>query len=287
MLFRQVEMSLSPFNKQSLISRINRNETTQTDSLIERVFSISQHVNKLSGGRFDPTVSPLVNIWGFGYNAKARHDAETDSLNFTVPHERIDSALRLTGIADCNISNGKITKKHANTSFNFSAVTKGMACDLIGDMLRRNNANNFMVEIGGDIYLNGNNPKKQSWHIQIDSPTPSNNAPIHNAMRIVALTNVGIATSGNYRNFHNTRKYGRIGHTINPLTGMPATTDVLSATVIAPTAAMADAWATACMASMADSALIATEKLPGVECLLVKAIDDTITTLSSAHFPKN
>lgn len=282
-----VEMSLSPFNPASLISRINRGETDRTDPMLDSVFAISRQVNRLSHGRFDPTVSPLVNLWGFGYDREARARAESDTAAeaFTVPREAIDSAMRMVGIAQCSISNGRITKKHPATTFNFSAVAKGMGCDATAGMLRRNGCADFMVEIGGEIALSGKNHTGGKWRIQID--TPSESSPTaHQALTIIPVTDCGVATSGNYRNFHDTRRYGRVAHTIDPLTGMPVQTDVISATVTAPSAAMADAWATACMASTADSAIAAIRQAPGVECLLVAARGDTIETIVSDRFPK-
>ena len=284
-MFGTIERSLSPFNPLSLISRINRGETCRTDTLIDRVFEISRHVNRESHGRFDPTVSPLVDLWGFGTDRSARQRAEADTAgSFAVAQWQIDSALAIVGIGDCRISNSEITRKHPATSFNFSAVTKGYACDLIGEMLRRNGAANYMVEIGGEIALSGHNPDRATWRIQVDTPDPS--SPMsHNSLKVITLTDCGIATSGNYRNFHDTSRYGRIGHTIDPVTGRPATTDILSATVIAPTAALADAWATACMASTADSAIAIISRQPRVECLLVTAADTTLRIIATPQFP--
>ena len=175
-------------------------------------------------------------------------------------------------------------KKHPVTSFNFSAVTKGFACDLIADMLQRNGATDLMVEIGGEIAIRGYNPEGKEWRIQIDAPVESQ-TPVHTSAGMSRITDAGMATSGNYRNFHDTRRYGRIGHTIDPTTGMPIRTDVASATVIAPTAALADAWATACMTATADSAIAMIDRQPNVECLLVKAVADSLITVTSADFP--
>lgn len=282
MIFTQIDESLSPFNPQSVISRINRGETDRTDALIDSVFNISQRVSALSGGRFDPTVSPLVNLWGFGFDREARTRAETDSA-FTVPREMIDSALEMVGIGQCHITDGVITKKHSATSFNFSAVTKGLACDLIADMLRRNGSEHNMVEIGGEIALSGHNPEGNNWRIQIDAPTCSD--ALHTRLGTIAVTECGIATSGNYRNYHDTRRHGRIGHTIDPVSGMPAESDVAAATVTAPSAAIADAWATACMATGAAPSLAAIEQLDGVECLLVVNRADSLAIITSTGFP--
>lgn len=280
-----VEQSLSPFAPTSLISRINRNETDTIDTLIRRVFDISQLVSAKSHGRFDPTVSPLVNLWGFGTDSDARFRAESDSGDFTVEQSLIDSALLLTGISDCSIRNNLIIKKHQATSFNFSAVTKGYACDLVAEMFRRNNVYDFMIEIGGEVATGGHNPENELWRIQIDAPESTAPDP-HTTLKVINVTDKGIATSGNYRNFHDTRRYGRFGHTIDPVSGYPVKTDILSATVTAPTAGEADAWATACMASGADSALAMISRQPGVECLLVTLDGDSAVIISTPGFPE-
>jgi len=263
-VMKQVEQSLSPFAKNSLISRVNRGEDAVADTLLVRILGESQRICRLSHGAFDPTVSPLINLWGFGYKPG---DPEPSQ-------EKIDSLLPLVGIGECSISpEGVVVKKHPATEFNFSAITKGYGCDLVGEMLARNGATDYMVEIGGEIALRGHNPKGHDWHIQIDAPVESDGAPMHEQLVVLPLTDCGVATSGNYRNFRETGE-GRVWHTISPVTGRPAITDILSATVIAPSAMLADALATACMASPASEALGMVSAIPGVEAMLVTA--DTV-----------
>jgi len=290
-VLNDVEGSLSPFNPQSLISKINRNETDCTNAMIDSVFAISQYVNARTAGRFDPTVSPLVNLWGFGYDKNARKRIEADTIAnasgnmpFALPQEQIDSALAMVGIGQCHVKNGHIAKKHHATTFNFSAVTKGFACDCVALMLQRNGSANNLVEIGGEIAATGHNREGKRWRIQIDAPIESAEA-VHTPLTAISITPGGVATSGNYRNFHNTKQYGRIGHTIDPLSGYPAKTDVVAATVTAPNAAIADAWATACMASNAHDAIESIENEPQVECLLVIAHGDTLECITSTGFP--
>lgn len=283
-VMNQVDMSLSPFNPSSLISRINRGDTDSTDQLINSAFTISKRVNSAGHGRFDPTVAPLVNLWGFGYDISARRNIESNPDNFSIPQTKIDSALTMVGISSCRISNGIIHKKHPATTFNFSAVAKGMGCDFIASMLTRNGCTDYMVEIGGEIAIAGHNMHRKPWHIQIDTPVTTDTVS-HNPLTFISVTDCGIATSGNYRNFHDTSHYGRIGHTIDPVTGFPVATDVVSATVVAPTAADADAWATSCMASTADSAISIINRIHNIECLLVTIQADTLRVRTSLSFP--
>lgn len=282
-----VERDLSPFLPSSLISMVNRGVTDSVSPMIAEVFAVARRVNAASGGRFDPTVSPLVNLWGFGYDKGARERIESAGKEggFVVPQEQIDSALLLVGLDGCRVEQGRIFRKHPATTFNFSAVTKGYGCDRVAAMLRRNGASSYMVEIGGEIAVAGSNPKGRPWHVQIDAPTSETG---HDRLMVVTLPSGGMATSGNYRNFHTTARYGRVGHTIDPRTGMPLQTDVASATVIAPTAAEADAWATAAMASVSDSALAMIARADSVECLLVvtdPSAPDSLRLLRTPGFP--
>lgn len=270
-VMKRVEMSLSPFNDSSLVSRVNRGEDPQADSLLRRIFLASQEVCRASGGAFDPTVAPLVNLWGFGYRKTGVEPTQ----------EMIDSVMPSVGIAGCSIdSAGRILRKTPQTEFNFSAITKGYGCDLVGEMLRRNGCTDYMVEIGGEISLSGRNPRGGDWRIMVDAPVESDTSVIHERMTVIELGSGGIATSGNYRNFRQTSS-GRIWHTISTRDGRPARTDLLSATVVAPSAMLADAYATACMAMSADSALAMIARIPRVEALLV-----TLNPSDSSYFIK-
>jgi thiamine biosynthesis lipoprotein len=255
-VMRQVELSLSPFDESSIISRVNRNENPVVDARVEKIFAESQRVNKLSDGMFDPTVAPLVNKWGFGYK----------NGTGDLTQAEIDTALMSVGIADCQLVDHHIVKKHADTEFNFSAITKGFGCDEVARMLERNGSKNYMVEIGGEITLAGKNRKGDDWHIQVDAPIDGDFG--HNRMAIIVLSDCGIATSGNYRNFRDT-KQGRVGHTISPKTGYPVKTDMLSVTVIAPSTMLADALATASMAMPVNQALEMIEGIENTEALMV------------------
>ncbi len=275
-VMREVELSLSPFNAQSRISQINRNENLRVDSLILQVFEISQEVCRKSGGRFDPTVAPIVNLWGFGYEKRAK----------SLPaREEIDSALSLVGLLDCHIDSAfRMVKKSPLTTFNFSAVTKGFGCDRVGEMLRRSGVDNFMVEIGGELALAGSNPRGSRWHIQIDAPVYDPGAS-HTALVTVAVTDCGVASSGNYRNFKADSLGNRRGHTIDALTGMPFQGNVLAATVIAQDCATADALATACMASPSGEAAKIIEAFPDASALLVVAKGDSVAMRPVGDFP--
>ncbi len=277
-VMRQVEMSLSPFNDSSLISRVNRGENPVADTLLCRVFKVSQEVCRRSGGVFDPSVAPLVNLWGFGYRKSGVEPVQA----------MIDSVMPSVGITDCRIdSAGHIVRKTPSTELNFSAITKGYGCDLVGEMLRRNGCKDYMVEIGGEISLSGRNPRGSDWRIMIEAPVDNDSAVVRERMAVIERGGGGVATSGNYRNFKQTSS-GRVWHTISTRTGRPAHTDLLSATVVAPDAMLADAYATACMAMSSDSARAMLSRVDGVEALFVTLdpADSTYVVSTTPGFPE-
>ncbi len=277
MTLRRVEMSVSVFNDSSLVSRLNRAESLAADSILAKVFKGSVTVSRLSHGAFDPTVAPLVELWGFGRNRQI-HEAPTE--------EAIAQALEYVGIAQCSIDDEMvITKKHPRTQFNFSAIAKGLACDEVGRMMRRNGITDHMIEIGGEVALNGHNEQGNKWKLSVDAPiTDDKNPSAHYRLAMIDVTDCGIATSGNYRNYHNVGGQ-TIGHTISPATGHPIDNGCLSATVIAPDCMMADALATSCMAMHPDSAMAMIESLPDVEALIVLP-GEPYSVITSQGFPE-
>lgn len=261
----RVEMSLSPFEPLSVVSRINSGESVITDSLFRRMFFASQYFCKMSGGEFDPTVAPVVNLWGFGYR-----------IGGDPTQEQIDSAMQWVGILKCSVVNDTIVKQKG-TEFNFSAITKGYGCDLIGEMLKRNGCTDFMVEIGGEVVVSGKNPHGDKWHIMVDAPVSNDTAVVHERMAVMKVTGCGIATSGNYRNFRTTKSGRRVGHTISASTGWPVMGGTLSTTIVAADAMSADAVATACMAMTPERAMAMVETLPDTEALIV--VEDSTSAM--------
>lgn len=260
----RVAASVSAFDSLSVVSRINRNETDRMDSIMLEIYRVSLRINKESGGAFDPTVAPLVAAWGFGKG----HTASADTA-------RIDELLRYVGITKSSVRGLRLVKADSRMEFNFSAIAKGYGCDAVGRMLRRNGTDDFLVEIGGEICASGRSPRGDVWTVAIDKPVFSDSI-IHSSQCIIRLDNQCVATSGNYRNYHeeNGRRYG---HTINPITGRPATTDVLSATVVAPSCMEADAYATAAMAMGSEAAMLMARKLK-LAMFLTLGSGETVST---------
>ncbi|MCH5229704.1 MAG: FAD:protein FMN transferase [Muribaculaceae bacterium] len=241
-VLNNVGESLSVFDKNSLVSKLNTLDSVKGDIHLLMVYDTSKEIHRISKGKFDPTVSPLVDAWGFGIG----HTPTTDTL-------LIDSLLQFTGIEKTRHKGEFIVKDDLRTRFNFSAIAKGYGCDAVGEMLRRGGVKNYMVEIGGEIRMSGSGPTGEGWLIAVDAPV-EDNAPGETTALIMELTNVGLATSGNYRNYR-IENGQKLAHTISPKTGRPVLSEILSATVIASDCMTADGLATACMAGTLQEAL--------------------------------
>lgn len=230
-----VDNSLSPFNRQSLITAINENRDTVADAMFTAVFNIAQKVSAKTDGAFDITVAPLVNTWGFGF----KNNIEIDSAT-------IDSLRRFVGYKNISLNDGRIIKQFPETMLDCSAIAKGYGCDAVATLLKENNINDFLVEIGGEVVARGNNTKGKNWTIGISKPIDDPAGKNQELQAIINVSGKGLATSGNYRNYREID--GRkVAHTIDPRTGYPVSHSLLSATVIADDCATADAYATAFM----------------------------------------
>ena len=230
-----IDNCASKYNPASLLSRLNRNEESRLDSMLLRLYTTSAEVSRATAGAFDPTVSPLANVWGFGLDTDERPDSAT-----------IDSIMAFVGIGKTRLEGDRLIKSDNRLTFDFNSIAKGLACDEIGRMLARNGVENYIVEIGGEVAASGHSARGTKWRVSVDKPIESADTIIHESAFVVEIDHGGVATSGNYRNFRQIDGH-KVGHIINPATGYPQSTDVLSATVIAPDCMTADAYATALM----------------------------------------
>lgn len=231
----KVDNSLSMFNAASTISKINRNEPVRPDTMFMSVFRLSQEVSAATGGAFDITVSPLVNLWGFGFKKQGE-----------ATRARVDSLLPLVDYRKVRYSGGRIVKADPRMMLDCSAVAKGYGSDCVARLFDRCGIRNYLVEIGGEIVAKGRNGEGGLWRIGVETPRDSHEETNDRPAAVLTLTGMGMATSGNYRNYYykGRRKYA---HTIDPHTGRPVRHTLLSSTVIAADCATADAYATAFM----------------------------------------
>lgn len=255
-----VNQSLSTYIPNSDISKINRGDSTVVvDSLFREVFNLSEKINRQTKGYFDPTIGVLRNAYGFGDERPLEHIDQTT----------LDSLMRYVGFQKVQLrDDGTVRKDFPQIYFDFNAVAKGYGVDCIGRYLESKGINNFLIELGGEILTKGKNlDKDQMWMVGIESPESDlENRSIETA---VMLEDVGMASSGNYRKFRVDSITGKkYVHTLNPLTGSAEMSDVTSATVIAPTCAEADAYATSFMALGIEKSKALLLELPEIEAYL-------------------
>lgn len=231
-VLKQVNQSMSTYIPDSKISEFNQSERgIVPDTMFLNVFKKAKIVYSESDGAFDPTVMPLVNAWGFGFEKKAEIDSGL-----------VDSLLTLINFNAVYQKNDSIVKDDSRISLDFSAIAKGFGVDVVAGLLEHLGVSDYMVEIGGELKLKGKNPNGEPWSVGVERP--NENERELNAK--LSLSNIAMATSGNYRNFYY-QDGKRFAHTIDPKSGYPVQHQLLSATVISASCAMSDAFATSFM----------------------------------------
>lgn len=275
--FTAFDNSLSMFNPHSILSAINDNRDTTTNAFFETMWSEAERVYALSNGAFDITVAPLVKAFGFGRKSEQMSD---------ISSRTIDSIRQFVGFDKVRLENHKVIKSDPRVMIDGGAVAKGQACDMIAEMLRRQGCNNYLVDIGGEVVAHGVNAKGEPWHIGITKPNLNNEGAQEELQQILAVTDVCMATSGNYRNYYYDGDVRR-SHTIDPRTGYPVQHSVLSATIVASTCMRADALATACMVLGADDALDMISRTTDAACYLLVAQKDSLVVVSSENWDKS
>lgn len=246
----RVDASLSPFNEKSIITKINNNESVKPDKMFVEVFELAKQISTETHGAFDITVAPMVNAWGFGFKSGTSPTKEV-----------IDSIKEIVGFDKISLKNNKIVKQDPRTTLDCSAIAKGYGCDIVARLFRNKDIKNFMIEIGGEVVTSGISEKRIPWKIGVTKPTDDSLSTNQELQTILNITDMAMATSGNYRNFYykNGKKYA---HTIDPKTGYPVQHNILSATVLASNCATADAYATSFMVLGLDGAMKILEQHP-------------------------
>lgn len=242
-LLEEIDFSISGYNKSSLLSRRNAGEEIVPDRHFKALLELSDKYYEMTDGAFDVWSAPLFDIWGFGFTA--------DSL---PSPERIAAAKALC---------------EEHKVMNFNAIAQGYTCDVIASYLYSIGVKDMLVDIG-EIYCDGLNPGGKGWSIGVDNPVDGNSTPGMDLRGIWRSdgSGQGIVTSGNYRKFY-IRDGKKYAHTIDPRSGMPVQHDLLSATIVAASAAEADALATACMVMGPDAAREFVLSHPGIEAYLI------------------
>lgn len=230
----EIDNSLSTYQKRSIISKFNQSDSTlEVDQMFLDVYEVSKKVFEISEGAFDPTIAPIVNAWGFGFeNLHSTDSATIDSLRSFVDFNKI------------TLNDKMVIKERKGMMLDFNAVAQGYSVDVLANLLESRGINNYLVEVGGELKAKGFNSSDTLWRIGIDRPIED--LKERELEAIVNLDNKSLATSGNYRKFY--EKDGmKYSHTINPKTGYPVEHNLLSATVITDNCSEADAFATVFM----------------------------------------
>ncbi|MGN0033993.1 MAG: FAD:protein FMN transferase [Candidatus Limimorpha sp.] len=273
-IFTAVDNSVSLWNENSIIRKVNRNEDVTVDKIFKDNFAWAKKASEFSDGAFDATIGPLVSAWGFHYKEKMEM---TPAI--------IDSIIQLVDYKKIEITDDKVTKANPNMTLDFNAVAQGYTADIIGEFLEDKGIDNYLVDVGGEIIAKGNKPDGSLWSIGIEKP--AKNYDSEPAVQIkLGIKDKGIVTSGNYRKY--IEKDGvRYSHSINPRTGYPAPQNLLSATVIADNASWADCLATICMIVGKEKALQLLENDDDLEGYLIFVDEDgNINTTSTSGFDK-
>lgn len=268
------DRSLSMFNPYSVLSAINANRDTTTDAAFEQMWAEAERVYTLSNGAFDITVAPLVKAFGFG--------RKSDQYS-AISHQTIDSLREFVGFEKVQLIDHRVVKSDPRVQIDGGAVAKGQACDMIAAVLRDKGCTNYLVDIGGEIVARGVNDKGQAWHIGITKPNLNNEGAQEDLQEILAVSDICMATSGNYRNYYYADGERR-SHTIDPRTGYPVQHSLLSATVVSSTCMRADALATACMVLGAEEALDMIDRAEDAACYFIVAQNDSLITLTSSKW---
>jgi FAD:protein FMN transferase len=268
-----VDRQMSTWRDDSDLTRFNNlpaSESMTIPAEFAEVLEASLELAELSDGHFDPTIGPIVNLWGFGPDGR-RDDPPTD--------EEIESAMARVGWQrlDYDPATRELTQPGA-AYLDFSGIAKGYAADLVAQQLMVRGLKDFIVDIGGDMVVRGHRPDGNPWRIAVERPDPAS----RDIFSIIELSEAAVVTSGSYRNFF---EYGEIqfSHTIDPHTGRPIPQELVSVTVVNATSMKADGLATAITALGADAGYEFARK-HGIAALLLILDNDTVVERMTDEF---
>ena len=283
----RIDKSLSGYNKGSLLSRLNAGEAIVPDALFSDLYGKSYELYKATEGVVDVASGPLFDIWGFGFSSGELPDDQTvASVKESVGMSRLKASVADASAQDGTVSASSLLLEEGGAlpKLNFNAVAQGYSCDVVADYLYSIGVKDMLVDIG-EFFCDGLNPSGKPWSIGIDRPFDGNNQPgasLQGVFRAPAGPH-GIVTSGNYRKFY-VRDGKKYAHTVDPRTGYPVQHSLLSATVVASDAFLADAYATWCMVVGLDEAKRFLDETHGFEGCLIYDDNGQMKTWCSAGF---
>ena len=254
-LLKAFDYSMSAYNPESQLSQINNGADIVVDKFFTDIFNNSVYLNKISGGAFDPTVSPLVSAWGFGKHKDMRRPSQNE----------LDSILQFVGLGKVSLQDGKVVKTDPRIKLIFNANAQGYSVDIICQWFLNNGYTDFLVEVGGETRAFGLNRNGIPWRVGIDSPIDGSTEEDREIQAVVSLTDgKSLCTSGNYRNFF-VEDGVKYSHELDPVTGCPKRDSLLSVAIIAESGVMSDGLATTVMVLGYDKGFRLVDSLPGTE----------------------
>jgi len=278
----EINRSMSTFMPDSEISRFNlMNETGKKFNISNdflEVAHVAKKIHEITKGAWDGTVMPLVELWGF-----AGSDSDIYEMRTDIPDEKkIRKILTEIGFDKIEVSEqGYLKKQQAFVSIDFASIAKGYAVDQTANVIREKGVDDFLVEIGGEVYASGYRLDGRNWRVGVNLPKKDSSQDM--VYEVVDITNKALATSGDYRNFFEVNgKY--YSHILDPRTGYPVTNGVVSVSIIADTCVFADGLATGILVMGQSKGMELINSLEGVECLLVANEEGKMTNYYSKEF---
>jgi thiamine biosynthesis lipoprotein len=275
---KAINQSMSTYITDSEISKFNGLKKADTRFEISddflQVMQVAAKINRLSDGAWDGTVDSLVNLWGFG---------RKDGSGAIPDNQKVYKLLKNVGFDFIKILDDRyLLKSNPSVTLDLGSIAKGFGVDQIAGLIRAKGFNDFLVEIGGEVYAAGLRKDGRPWRVGVNRP--QKDAPVNQVYKVVPLTDKAMATSGDYRSFYeiNGKRYS---HVIDPRTGRPVANGVVSASVIADNCTFADGLATAIMVMGHAKGIALVNRLDGVECLIVvRQADNTLQDYYSTGF---
>jgi len=251
------DQSVSVYQPQSIASKVNRNEDVLLDDWYLNNFNEAIRIAELTDGAMDITIGPLANIWGFG----------TFDQPDKIDRDLIDSLKLLVDYRLVSVKDGRLLKQDLRIQLNFNAIAQGNSVDVLGDYFQSLGIENYLIDVGGELFAKGEKPDGEKWKVGIEKPTESSTEE-RELIETFALKNTALATSGNYRKYYEIDGL-RYAHSLNPKTGYPVQHSLLSVSVVAKTCTEADAYATAFMVMGMEKALDFIEQHPEIQAYFI------------------
>ena len=284
----RIDNSLSGYNKGSLLSKFNAGERVVPDDIFTDIYNKSYDFYKMTEGAFDVASAPLFDIWGFGFTSDKM--PSDDKVSQTMEYSGMDRMLPVMEAgAEGAVSALEMLVSSEGVDYlpklNYNAVAQGYSCDIVAAYLHSLGIKDMLVDIGGEIFCEGLNPAGQPWSIGVDKPEDGNETPGAELQGVLSAgpEPCGVVTSGNYRKYY-VRDGKKYAHTIDPRTGYPVSHSLLSATIVAPDATVADALATYCMVIGLDEARKFILSRPDLEGYLIYDEGGRMCTWTSDGF---